>query len=63
MQVKRHHFKRGGDLKIKCLATIATLYWRSNEQSMEGDRPQKAPVLESRGTFAPGKRGMLLDTN
>lgn len=41
---------------MKCLATIDTLYWRSNEQSVEGDRPQKAPVLESRETF-PGKRG------
>lgn len=45
---------------MKCLATIDTLYWRSNEQSVEGDRPQKAPVLESRETFAPGKRGGFL---
>ena len=39
---------------MKCLATIDTLYWRSNEQSVESDRPQKAPVLESRETFIPG---------
>lgn len=57
-QVRHKHFKKG-DLKMKCLATIANLYWRSNEESVEGDRPQKAPVLESRETFSPGKRGIL----
>lgn len=35
---------------FQCLATIASVYWRSNEESVEGDRPQKAPVLESRET-------------
>ncbi|XP_021963894.1 cell adhesion molecule 2 isoform X2 [Folsomia candida] len=54
-KVRHKHFKKG-DLKMKCLATIANLYWRSNEESVEGDRPQKAPVLESRETFSPGKR-------
>lgn len=29
---------------------MSTFYWRSNEESVEGDRPQKAPVLESRET-------------
>lgn len=29
---------------------MSTIYWRSNEESVEGDRPQKAPVLESRET-------------
>lgn len=33
------------------MATIATVYWRSNEESVEGDKPQKAPVLESRETL------------
>lgn len=51
-EVKPKHFKRG-DMKLKCLATIATVYWRSNEESVEGERPQKASVLESRGTVAP----------
>lgn len=53
-QVKPKHFRRG-DMKLKCLATIATVYWRSNEESVEGDKPQKAPVLESRETVPPGK--------
>ncbi|CAG2059130.1 unnamed protein product, partial [Timema podura] len=48
------HFKRG-DMKLKCLATIATVYWRSNEESVEGDRPQRTPVLESRETVPPSK--------
>ncbi|XP_017772957.1 PREDICTED: cell adhesion molecule 2-like [Nicrophorus vespilloides] len=50
--VKPKHFKQG-DMKLKCLATIATVYWRSNEESVEGERPQRASVLESRGTVAP----------
>lgn len=48
-RVKARHFKRG-DMKLKCLATIATVYWRSNEESVEGDKIQKAPALESRDT-------------
>lgn len=32
------------------MASLSTFYWRSNEESVEGDRPQKAPVLESRET-------------
>lgn len=50
--VRPKHFKKG-DMKLKCLATIATLYFRSNEESVEGERPQRASVLESRGTVAP----------
>lgn len=33
---------------LQCLATIATVYWRSNEESVEGEKPQKTPALESR---------------
>lgn len=48
-RVEQHHF-RNTDMKLKCVASLSTLYWRSNEESVEGDRPQKAPVLESRET-------------
>ncbi|XP_014255594.1 uncharacterized protein LOC106670093 [Cimex lectularius] len=44
-RVERRHFRRG-DLKLKCLASIATVYWNSNEESVEGDRPQRPPALE-----------------
>lgn len=50
--VKPKHFKKG-DMKLKCSATIATVYQRSNEESVQGERPQRASVLESRGTVAP----------
>ncbi|XP_045479309.1 uncharacterized protein LOC123684186 [Harmonia axyridis] len=50
--VRHKHFKKG-DMKLKCLATIATIYLKSNEESVEGERPQRASVLESRGTAAP----------
>ncbi|XP_067009661.1 uncharacterized protein [Anabrus simplex] len=53
-RVRPRHFKRG-DMKLKCLATIATVYWRSNEESVEGDKPQKAPVLESREIVLPSE--------
>ncbi|XP_052851323.1 uncharacterized protein LOC128261586 isoform X2 [Drosophila gunungcola] len=48
-RVEQKHF-RNGDMKLKCIAELSTLYWRSNEESVEGDRPQKAPALESRET-------------
>jgi hypothetical protein len=48
--VREKHF-RGGDLKLKCTATIATIYWKSNEESVQGvGRPQSALVSESRSS-------------
>ncbi|XP_046666464.1 uncharacterized protein LOC124358214 [Homalodisca vitripennis] len=41
-KVEAKHFRRG-DLKLKCLATIATIYWNSNEESVEGEKPQRRP--------------------
>lgn len=38
------------NFSFQCVASLSTFYWRSNEESVEGDRPQKAPVLESRET-------------
>lgn len=35
---------------LQCLARIHQVYWRSNEESVEGDRLQRAPALESRET-------------
>lgn len=34
-QVDHKHFTRG-DLKLKCTATISTVYWKSNEESVQG---------------------------
>ena len=33
-QVRHKHF-RDGDLKLKCTATISTVYWKSNEESVQ----------------------------
>ncbi|KAG5318869.1 MOS1T transposase, partial [Pseudoatta argentina] len=52
-RLRLKHFKKG-DLKIKCLARIYTVYWKSNELSIEGERPLKIPVIESRETRAQG---------
>merc|ERR1719427_991894 len=35
-QVKDKMFGETGDIKIKCTATIDTIYWRSNEESIQG---------------------------
>ena len=34
------HFRRAADLKLKCTATIATIYWRSNEEAVQIVRKQ-----------------------
>ncbi|XP_058057104.1 uncharacterized protein LOC131208386 [Anopheles bellator] len=54
-RVKAKHFKRG-DMKLKCLATISTVYWKSNEESVEGEKIQKAPMLESRRAVSTDTR-------
>ncbi|XP_036340051.1 uncharacterized protein LOC118749364 isoform X1 [Rhagoletis pomonella] len=48
-RVEQHHFQNG-DMKLKCIAALSNLYWRSNEESVEGDRSQKAPALDSHET-------------
>ncbi|XP_023176929.2 uncharacterized protein LOC111603529 [Drosophila hydei] len=50
-RVRGFHFKNG-DMKLKCVAKISSLYWQSNEESVESDRQQRAPALESRETVA-----------
>ncbi|CAD6998971.1 unnamed protein product [Ceratitis capitata] len=54
-RVKSNHF-RHGDMKLKCVAKISSLYWQSNEASVESDRQQRAPALESRETVAAKSR-------
>ncbi|XP_014272030.1 uncharacterized protein [Halyomorpha halys] len=57
-RVERRHF-RLGDLKLKCLASIATVYWVSNEESVEGERPPRPPVMEVKEIHQPSKAGMI----
>ena len=33
--MKEKTFTKTGDIKIKCTATIHTIYWRSNEESIQ----------------------------
>ena len=49
-KVRHKHFLHG-DLKLKCTATISTVYWKSNEESVQGSgfNAHTAPVSESRG--------------
>lgn len=51
-RVANKHFRQG-DMKLKCLATIATVYLQSNEESVEGDESVlKTSMMESRETRA-----------
>ncbi|XP_073949005.1 uncharacterized protein [Choristoneura fumiferana] len=54
-RVTEEHFKNNG-LKVKCLATLATLYWRSNEESAvrARDAAQETLELRTRTTAARG---------
>ncbi|XP_055386210.1 uncharacterized protein LOC129615151 [Condylostylus longicornis] len=62
-RVEQHHF-RNGDMKLKCVARLSSIYWRSNEESVEGDRPQRAPALESRETvYASNSRADPVQAN
>uniref|UniRef100_A0A1A9WUN3 CD80-like immunoglobulin C2-set domain-containing protein n=1 Tax=Glossina brevipalpis TaxID=37001 RepID=A0A1A9WUN3_9MUSC len=54
-RVRGYHFKNG-DMKLKCVAKISSLYFQSREESVESDRPQRAPALESRETVAANPR-------
>lgn len=56
-KVRHKHFK-DGDLKLKCTATISTVYWKSNEESVQGSgfnahtsssSSAAQPVSENRG--------------
>ena len=56
-QVRHKHFQRG-DLKLKCTATISTVYWKSNEESVQGSgfNAHKVPVSESKGRTSGTKK-------
>ena len=60
-----------GDLKLKCTATISTVYWRSNEESVQGSgfnaqhniASASQPISgESRGRTS-GKYQLVLSLN
>jgi len=36
LKVEKNLFSKSGDLKIKCTATIDPIYWKSNEESIQG---------------------------
>ncbi|XP_059221915.1 uncharacterized protein LOC106092919 isoform X2 [Stomoxys calcitrans] len=54
-KVRSYHFKNG-DMKLKCVAKISSLYFQSREASVVSDHPHKAPALESRETVAAKSR-------
>ncbi|XP_036231305.2 uncharacterized protein beat-IIIb [Bactrocera oleae] len=54
-RVRKKFFKHG-DMKLKCVAKISSVYWQSNEESVAHEKHQKIPVLESRETVVAKSR-------
>ncbi|KAK6636269.1 hypothetical protein RUM43_009928 [Polyplax serrata] len=52
-RVSAKHF-RDGNMKLKCLASISTIYWKTNEESVKGDKPL-IKVMSSQDTFLSNK--------
>ena len=42
LRVKEKTFSPAGDIKIKCTATIHTIYWKSNEESLQGHQDRSS---------------------
>ncbi|KAG7157617.1 hypothetical protein Hamer_G019848 [Homarus americanus] len=51
--VGARHFN-SGEIRLKCTATIAAVYWQSSEESVEGQEQQTGPALESKGVYTGG---------
>jgi len=49
LEIKDKLFSKTGDLKIKCTATIDTIYWRSNEESIQGIHEKSFAKLANSG--------------
>jgi hypothetical protein len=50
-RVQPEHFQSGtDDMKLKCLASISSVYWKTNEESIEGEKQSRPPVLEIKRT-------------
>lgn len=38
--LKPHHFTAHGRLKVRCIASLHSLYWQTTEKSAEEERPK-----------------------
>ncbi|KAL1139275.1 hypothetical protein AAG570_006261, partial [Ranatra chinensis] len=43
-KVQKEHFKLNGRLKVRCMASIHNVYWRTSENSAEEERPKASVV-------------------
>jgi hypothetical protein len=54
----KDHFTPDGDMKLKCTASIGSVYWQSNEKSAEGFKHKRASYSDidsRRDNNLPGK--------
>ena len=54
LEIKDKLFSKTGDLKIKCTATIDTIYWRSNEESIQDIQEQSFANIANSGFWNSG---------
>ena len=53
----KDHFTPDGDMKLKCWASIGTVYWQSNVKSAEGFKHKRASLgtdMDRRDSYLPG---------
>ena len=55
-QVSDSDINARGDLKFKCTATIASIYWKSNEKAAVGVKRKRASTANGGGAYYDGKR-------
>ena len=46
-RTEKQHFEPDGDMKLKCTASIGTIYWQTNEKSAEGYKSKRASMASS----------------
>ena len=56
LQIKEKLFSKTGDLKIKCTATIDTIYWRSNEESIQDIQENSFSKIAKSGFWNTGDK-------
>jgi hypothetical protein len=47
----KEHFTPDGDMKLKCTASIGSVYWQSNEKSAEGFKHKRASYSNGQVDF------------
>ena len=61
LRVKEKTFSPAGDIKIKCTATIHTIYWKSNEESLQGHQDRSSFFTYDTSFWNSGKYIVIVE--